>query len=259
MDKSLGRNHWLVLALIGGLVLTFVAVGLAAAEPSADAAKGKELFAAKLCANCHGQNAEGGFGPTLAGTQRTLAQVTAKARAKVGNMPGFSEAQVSDAEIADIVDFLKSTPAPATRGTYAFSTKEGDPAGQVIFVENGCAACHRIPPSVAGTRLDAAQEITQVRTPRARMPSFTAAQISDADVTTVNEWLRSMPAPAAAPKPQPPAETKPQAPVAPSQPAPTTLPRTGDAPENLLRLLVILGGLGLAAGLVIKMLAAQRA
>ena len=165
------------------------------AASTAAAASGKDLFAGKLCANCHGTNGEGGFGPPLAGTQVTAAQAISKLRTPSGKMPGFSDKQVSGAQETAIIDYVKSLPKPATTGTYRFTAQASDPAGQKLFIDKGCANCHGIPPNVAGTKLTADEEIKQVRTPRDRMGSFTPEQISDADVTTVNGWLRGLPTP----------------------------------------------------------------
>lgn len=172
---------------------------------TAGAPTGKELAASKFCARCHGASGEGGFGPVLAGTQATAAQAVTQVRTPRNKMPMFNDKQVSDAEIGSIVDYYRSQPKPATPGTYQFSSQAGDPAGKAVFVDKGCANCHGIPPNVAGTKLAAAEEITQVRTPRARMGAFNARQISDAEITSANEWLRSLPppAPAAAPQPTP--------------------------------------------------------
>ncbi|MBI3980259.1 MAG: cytochrome c [Chloroflexi bacterium] len=240
---SKGQYWRLVLALAAGMVLLLVTLGIAVA----DAVKGKDLYSGKFCARCHGNNGEGGYGPPLAATTLSAADVVKQVRTPRARMPSFSDKQVTDAELGDILDFVKTLPRPATAGTYQFAARAGDPAGQVIFIEKGCAACHGIPPSVAGTKLAPAEEITQVRTPRSRMGAFTAVQISDADVTTVNRWLASLPAPT----PRPTAVATPQA-------GAQQLPRTGEEPDNTLPMLLLAGFALLAGGLFLRTLLARR-
>ncbi|MFD1731647.1 c-type cytochrome [Deinococcus malanensis] len=84
----------------------------AAGNPGA----GKTLFATS-CGGCHGQNGEGGIGPAMTddANKWTLAQFTAAVRQgkapdrELGpNMPRFSEAQLSDADLASIHAYVTS-------------------------------------------------------------------------------------------------------------------------------------------------------
>jgi mono/diheme cytochrome c family protein len=250
------------IAAVAGLAILLVAVSITMAAPSADAEAGKALFTSKFCIRCHGENAVGGFGPSIAATTRTVDQVVNKVRNSTGRMPRFNANQVSDAEISDIVDFLKTLERPATPGAPAFSVQPGDPPEQVLFIEKGCVNCHGRPPSVAGTQLDAAGEITQVRTPRGRMGAFIPEQISDAEITQINAWLRSLPAPAPKPQPAQPtatpaavaqataaptapakpaatATTAPAKPAASATPAAAALPRTGEGSGTYQQLALI--------------------
>jgi len=70
------------------------------------AAEGHELFEQVGCAQCHGQNAEGGFAPGLAG--RTRDQVFRQVRTPVGEMPPLSPAQVSDEDLEKIAAFIEA-------------------------------------------------------------------------------------------------------------------------------------------------------
>jgi LPXTG-motif cell wall-anchored protein len=254
MSESLGKRKWRWgIALIIGLAVLLVAVSAAMAAPSADPEAGRTLYTSKFCIRCHGENGVGGFGPPLAATTRTVDQVVNKVRNSTGRMPRFNANQVSDTEISDIVDFLKTLQRPASPGAPAFSVQPGDPPEQVLFIDKGCVNCHGRPPSVAGTQLDAAGEIQQVRTPRGRMGAYIPDQISDAEITQINTWLRSLPAPA--PKPQPSQATPTPAPAKPgttatvvsaapkaqatTTPAAAALPRTGEGSSTLLQLGVI--------------------
>ena len=78
----------------------------AKAEPSKeDIAQDKQVFQS-FCSACHGPNAQGAFGPPLAG--HTRAQIVAKVRGSKGKMPPFSEQQLSNADLDKIVKFIES-------------------------------------------------------------------------------------------------------------------------------------------------------
>ncbi|MFQ6026814.1 MAG: c-type cytochrome [Dehalococcoidia bacterium] len=76
------------------------------AEPTvAPAGGGRDLFLSKGCAACHGQDAEGsGIAPALPG--HTDEQITRQVRSPIGNMPGFSDDQISDHELEEIIRFI---------------------------------------------------------------------------------------------------------------------------------------------------------
>jgi mono/diheme cytochrome c family protein len=82
----------------------------AATASSGDAAAGKQAWDAKPCLGCHGANAEGGFGPKLAGTALTLAEVQKTVRnGRTGTaMAAFGESQITDKELIDIYAWLQS-------------------------------------------------------------------------------------------------------------------------------------------------------
>lgn len=76
------------------------------------AAAGRQLFVAKGCVACHGDNAEGKIGPKIAGTGLTFAEVLHQVRQPRGQMPPFSAQQVSDAEVQQIYTYLESLAPP---------------------------------------------------------------------------------------------------------------------------------------------------
>ena len=79
-------------------------------EPNA--ARGQELFFANGCSVCHGDNGEGGIGPTIASTGFSLEQVIGQYRSPRAVMPAFPADRVSDAEVADIYAWLQTLPLP---------------------------------------------------------------------------------------------------------------------------------------------------
>jgi mono/diheme cytochrome c family protein len=106
-------------ALVGAAVAvgTFALAQAQVFEPSAaptpavagDAVRGKVVFG-RECAKCHGQQAEGGVGPRLAGAGLDAATVTAAVEQGRGIMPA---GLVSGQEEADVVAYVVSVSSPA--------------------------------------------------------------------------------------------------------------------------------------------------
>lgn len=84
-----------------------------AGEVQGDRSAGSKTYAAS-CAGCHGANAEGGVGPTLAEVKNwSLAQFTTTlregktpTRELAALMPRFSETQLTDSDVANIYTHL---------------------------------------------------------------------------------------------------------------------------------------------------------
>jgi mono/diheme cytochrome c family protein len=77
-----------------------------------DPAIGAQLWAQKPCSGCHGAQAMGDIGPRLAGTVLQFDEVLLRVRAGKGDMPAFSEAEVSDLELRHIYAWLESLTPP---------------------------------------------------------------------------------------------------------------------------------------------------
>lgn len=100
------------LTLIGTTLLMAGALLTACNPSSADASRGAQLFSSLPCSGCHGAQAQGQFGPALAGTDLTLAQVRRQVRSPRDRMPAFDEATVSDGDLRDIYAWLSTLPPP---------------------------------------------------------------------------------------------------------------------------------------------------
>jgi cytochrome c553 len=124
--------------------------GLAAAQgapPTGDAAAGKaywdrEAPRATACRNCHDNNAEGQFGPDLAGRGLNAAQVMRAVRQPWGIMPAFVESQLSDKDAADLAAYFASLPKPAAPGKWRVEVAADTPPGQATLINTGCGQCH---------------------------------------------------------------------------------------------------------------------
>lgn len=94
------------------------------------------------CRFCHGSNGQGAWGPILAGRNLTVTQFQHAVREPMV-MPAYVETQVTDNELADIVAYLNSLPAPAQRGPWRTPLPEDAAAGaRAAITTVGCAQCH---------------------------------------------------------------------------------------------------------------------
>ena len=93
-------------------ILFLFAAALWAQAPNVP--KGKRLFEAKGCYQCHGWRAQGGLnGPRLAQTKLNLQGFRNILRnPPPSQMPPYRAAVLSDAETADLFAYIQSFPAP---------------------------------------------------------------------------------------------------------------------------------------------------
>jgi len=225
------RLRLTVLALLVAVVVALIAVTSATAAPSLDPVKGKTLWDAGFCKNCHGAQGQGGFAPPLAGTVRTPAQAVAKIRAGTGKMPTFKPEKVSDQDETDIIEYMKTLAAVTGWTAPAVTPAAGDPPGKTLVAQKGCIACHGptgpvTPLQRSGHPATAQTILTQLRTPANNMPMFKPEQVSDAEAAQVADFVAQGLAAAAAQTPvAQPTPTRPAATT--TTPPATTLPRTG--------------------------------
>ena len=76
--------------------------------PAGDAAKGKVLFMQTGCYECHGTVGQGGTGPRIAPRTGSIAYV----RKPAAQMPPYTAKVMSDADLADVLAYLMTIPAP---------------------------------------------------------------------------------------------------------------------------------------------------
>jgi|SRR5208282_2770427 len=97
------------------------ALGIAGAvsaqdAPQGDAANGKRVFLADGCFTCHGRSGQGGAyngpAPILAHTALPFDGFQGVVRNPPNDMPAYSEAVLSDKDVADIYAFVESLPGP---------------------------------------------------------------------------------------------------------------------------------------------------
>jgi len=92
------------------------AIVMAQDAPAGDAANGKRIYLADGCFTCHGRSGQGGAyngpAPILAHTALPFDGFAGQVRNPVNDMPAFSDAVLSDKDVADIYAFVESLPGP---------------------------------------------------------------------------------------------------------------------------------------------------
>src|SRR5215831_4528250 len=104
------------LRLAAALVTALSAGGAATASaqdaPAGDATNGKRIYLATGCFTCHGRAGQGGAyngpAPVLAKTALPFEGFKMQIRNPSNDMPAYSEAVMSDQQIADIYAFVQS-------------------------------------------------------------------------------------------------------------------------------------------------------
>jgi len=106
-----------ILSSLAGAVLACGGLALPAAAqdaPTGDVANGKKIYLADGCFMCHGRVGQGGAyngpAPVLAKTEMPFEGFKGQLRQPVQDMPAYSEAVMSDQQVADIYAFLQSLP-----------------------------------------------------------------------------------------------------------------------------------------------------
>jgi mono/diheme cytochrome c family protein len=106
-----------VLKLLCGAALACSALALPAAAqdaPKGDAGNGRKIYLATGCYMCHGRAGQGGAyngpAPVLARTEMPFEGFMGQLRQPSQDMPAYSEAVMSDQQIADIYAFVQSLP-----------------------------------------------------------------------------------------------------------------------------------------------------
>src|SRR6202451_4152058 len=102
------------IAVIAAAVAAVGGAAFAAAQaqdaPAGDAANGKRIYLADGCFTCHGRSGQGGAyngpAPILAHTALPFDGFAGQVRNPVNDMPSFSNAVLSDKDMADIYAFV---------------------------------------------------------------------------------------------------------------------------------------------------------
>jgi mono/diheme cytochrome c family protein len=169
-----------------------------------NAENGKKVLTDARCANCHGDQGQGGtgaiMGPRIAAPSMALAMFIDRVRTPKDPMPPYSAGQVSDAALADVYAYLKTVTAPAQT---VMPTSANADNGKKLFTSAGCYECHgREAQGGAGTgpRLGPgpiafAAFLRQCRLPSNQMPPYTSKVLSDSQLADIYAFLQALPKP----------------------------------------------------------------
>ena len=142
----------------------------------------QDLWAQTGCGGCHGANAGGGTGPALAGLEFPYDTFQQIVRQGMGGMPAYGQAQIGDAELRLLHDWLQAQ-IPV------------EP--QNLWAQAGCGGCHGANagggtgPALAGQAPAYDEFRRTVRQGADRMPAYSEAQISDAELQRLHDWLEA--------------------------------------------------------------------
>ena len=173
----------------------------APAAPAGDIAAGRQLYAEKGCAACHGPGGEGAAaGPRVAGAAMDWPAYHAQIRAPRGAMPPYGPGLMSDRQVADTYAYLKSLAAP--KPSPVAQLKGDRVAGRKTYLENGCHACHGSVgqgggpgPVIAATPMTLAAYHEQLRKPRSVMPAYGPTLMTDQEVADTWAYVKGLPGP----------------------------------------------------------------
>jgi len=103
-------------AAVFGAVLSAGATGTLAADKPGNAARGKQLYMATGCYQCHGTRGEGGgnAGPRLAPGPMPFEGLVLQLRRPRARMPLYTNVVMPDTDVADIYAYLLSIPKGKT-------------------------------------------------------------------------------------------------------------------------------------------------
>ena len=110
------RSKRLAFTALASAILSASTLAVAPAQvgPQGDAANGKQIYLRDACFTCHGRSGQGGVfrgpAPILAQTALPFEGFRELLRDPPGDMPAYSEAVLSDKDIADIYAFVESLP-----------------------------------------------------------------------------------------------------------------------------------------------------
>jgi mono/diheme cytochrome c family protein len=155
--------------------------------PTPEGTLGQNPWAQSACAGCHGSSAQGGSGPSLAGTSRPFASFQATVRRGARGMPAFSQTQVSDQMLRAIYDWLQAQGGAEVPHT--------QPA---VWTDALCGACHGANaegasgPALTGEGFSFDEFQRVVREGAEGMPAYDVGRVSDADLRAMYDWLMAL-------------------------------------------------------------------
>ncbi len=187
--------------------LLIAGVASAQTPPKGDPVAGAKAFGlvgGRMCQFCHGDNAEGGFGPDLAGGRGLTFDLFKKfIRKPYGVMPAYTEQRLSDQMVADIWAFVLSKPVATEMGKWHWPQAPASaPLGQRLYIGTmGCGQCHEPENKFArmwlgeyAKQVDFAYFAKQVynheeKWPNGVMPHYSRERLPEAVLREIYQWM----------------------------------------------------------------------
>ena len=109
------RRSFIAIAVLGATLIAGLTSVLATARPG-NATRGKQLYLATGCYQCHGTRGEGGgnAGPRLAPTPIPFEGFTLQLRHPRARMPVYTDVVMPETDVADIYAYLQNVPKGKT-------------------------------------------------------------------------------------------------------------------------------------------------
>jgi ubiquinol-cytochrome c reductase cytochrome c subunit len=105
------KKYFVLIAPVAALL--FLSAAASAQNAAGNADNGKRIFLKNGCYSCHGYDGHGGVAPKLAPKPLAPAAFIAFVRhPSPSGMPTYSAKVMSDAELTDVVAYLRSIPEP---------------------------------------------------------------------------------------------------------------------------------------------------
>ena len=117
-DRRFNHCAWCIAAgflfIAGHVIAQVTAQG---SSTSGNSENGRSVYLKDGCYECHGSVGQGGTGPRLGPRPLAVAAFIGYVRKPAGVMPPYSTKILSDKELADILAYLSSVPAPPSAGS----------------------------------------------------------------------------------------------------------------------------------------------
>ncbi len=191
---------------MSAVVIALLMLPLLQAEsmPVGDTKAGAAAWRQKFCHFCHGDSADGGYGPDIAGGRGlTWSQFQRALRRPFGAMPRYTEGQLPEQMLADLYAFVKAQKPVAQPSDWHWQPAPSTAAlGQRLYMQSfGCGQCHE-PENKFGRMWlgEYAKDVTfeyfatQVydhtkKWPKGGMPTYSRDRLPESSLREVYKWM----------------------------------------------------------------------
>ncbi len=164
----------------------------------ADLARGRQVWLDKQCVACHGDQGQGGIGPTLTGITMPFDQFLHVQRTAIPPKPAFNAAELPDQDAYNVYAWLQSLEtADSTAQAAAPQLTEGEILGMTLWTQYECDQCHGAfaqgsadAPRLANISYPYEMERATMRQSEGDIPQHSAEHIRDVILKRLYKWLQ---------------------------------------------------------------------